>query len=99
MKRDRRAFCLNYIIVSIDNMEKFEQQKIKNIRPIKSTWYDCLINYIPEPIRKSVGGFKDKVVSHFQINTPKHTGYGTGKKLSEQKGQNKICFKNERKRN
>ena len=98
MKRDRRAFCLNYIIVSIDNMEKFEQQKIKNIRPIKSTWYDCLINYIPEPIRKSVGGFKDKVVSHFQINTPKQTVYGTGNwELSEQKGQNKFVLKTKEK--
>ena len=78
-------------------MEKFEQQKIKNIRPIKSTWYDCLINYIPEPIRKSVGGFKDKVVSHFQINTPKQTVYGTGKKLSEQKAQNKFVLKTKEK--
>ena len=26
-------------------------------------WYDWLINYIPEAIRKSVSGFKDKIVS------------------------------------
>ena len=35
------------------------------IGPIKSTWYVCLINYIPEPIRKSIGGLKDKIVSPF----------------------------------
>ena len=23
---------------------------MKKIRPIKNTWYDCLINYIPESI-------------------------------------------------
>ena len=36
---------------------------MKKIRPIKNTWYDWLINYIPEPIRKIVGCFKDKVIS------------------------------------
>ena len=41
-------------------MDRFKQKKMKNIRPIKNTWYDWLINYIPEPIRKCVGGFKDK---------------------------------------
>ena len=28
-----------------------------------NTWCDWLIDYIPEPIRNIVGGFKDKVVS------------------------------------
>ena len=44
---------------------------MKKIRSMKNTWYDWLINYIPEPIRKSVGGFKDKIVSLFKTNTPK----------------------------
>ena len=48
--------------MSKDEMDKFEQKKMTKIRPIKNTWYDWLINYIPEPIRKSVGGFKDKIV-------------------------------------
>ena len=39
------------IIVSIDDMEKFEQKEMKKIRLIKNTWYDWLINYIPESIR------------------------------------------------
>ena len=58
------------IIVSIDDMDKFELKEMKKIRPVKNTWYDWLINYIPEPIRKSVGDFKDKIVSHFKTNTP-----------------------------
>ena len=43
---------------------------MKKIRPIKNTRYDCLIDYIPVPIRKSVGGFKDKIISLFKTNTP-----------------------------
>ena len=52
---------------------------MKKIRPIKNTWYDWLNNYLPKPIRKSVGDFKDKVISLFKINTPKQTVYGRGK--------------------
>ena len=29
--------------------------------PVENKWYDWLINYIPEPTRKSVGGFKYKI--------------------------------------
>ena len=36
----------------------------------KNTWYDCLINYISEPARESVGGSKDKIVGLFY---EKHT--------------------------
>ena len=35
-------------------MDKFEQKEMKKIRAIKNTWYDWLINYIPETIRKCV---------------------------------------------
>ena len=48
-------------MVSIDDMNKIERKEMKKIRAVKNTWYDCLINYIPEPIRKRVDGFKDKV--------------------------------------
>ena len=44
---------------------------MKKTRPIKTTWYDWLIDYISVPIRKSPGGFKDKVISLFKINIPK----------------------------
>ena len=84
-------------------MDKFEQKEMKKIRPIKNTWYDWLINYIPEPIRKIVGGFKDKIESIFKTKTPKQTMYGRGKKLSKPKTQNIgnpfILKKKKRKRN
>ena len=56
--------------MSTDNMDKFGQKEMKKIMPIKNTWYDWLINYIPEPIRLSVAGFKDKIISLFKTNTP-----------------------------
>ena len=40
------------IIVSIDDMDKFEQKEMKKKRPVKNTWYDWLINYIPGSIKK-----------------------------------------------
>ena len=61
---------------------------MKKIRPIKRTWYDWLINYIPKPIRKNVGGFKDKIISLFKTGTPKGTVYGRGKKISKPRKQN-----------
>ena len=33
------------------------------------------MNDIPEPIRKIVGDFKDKIVSLFKTKTPKQTMY------------------------
>ena len=47
----------------------FEQKEMKKKRPIKNTWYDWLINYVPNPIRKTVGGFKGNIVSLFKTNT------------------------------
>ena len=44
-----------------------------------------MINFIPEPVIKIVGGFKDKVVSLFNTNTSKQTVYGREKKLSKSK--------------
>ena len=37
-------------MVSIGDMDKFEQKEIKKIKGIRTTWYEWLINYIPEPI-------------------------------------------------
>ena len=73
IKRETEELLFKLIIVSIDDMDKFEQKEMRKIRPLKSTWYEWLINYIPEPRRKSVGGKK---------NTPKD---GKGKKLSKSK--------------
>ena len=61
---------------------------MKKIRPVKNNWYGQIINYITEPIRNSVGGFKDKIVSPVRTNTPKQTVYGIGKRLSKPKIQN-----------
>ena len=33
-------------------MDKFEQKKNKKIIPVKNTWHDWLVNYIPKPLPK-----------------------------------------------
>ena len=66
------------------NQKKSEPEIEGKERPIKNTWYDWLINHIPEPIRKHVGGFKEKVFlrqTHLIIMVKKAV-YGSGKKLS-----------------
>ena len=71
IKREIEELFFKQIMVSIDDIDKLEQKEMKKIRPIKNTWYDWLINYIPKPIRKSVGGFKDKIVSYFKMHLNK----------------------------
>ena len=83
-------FFYTHYIVSTDDMDKFELKEMKKIRPIKNNWYDWLINFIPEHIRKSVGGFKDKIIRLFDTNTPKQTVYGRGKKLSKPKTKKQL---------
>ena len=90
IKREIKELFLKPIIMSSDDMDKFEQKEMKKIRPVKNILYDWLINYIPEPIRKIVGGFKNKIVSLFKTNTPKQIIYGTQKNLTKPKTQNKI---------
>ena len=46
-------------------MDGFEEEEIKKTRPIKDTWYDWLINYIPKPIRRRVSVLKDKFTLFF----------------------------------
>ena len=75
------------IFVSIDDIDNFEQKEMRKVRPIKNIWYDWLINYIPEPIRKSVDDFQDKVNSLCKTKSPKQIVYGRGKKLSKPKTQ------------
>ena len=87
-KREIEELFFKPIVVSLDDMDKFEQKEMKKMRPIKSNWYDWLINSIPKLIRKSVDGFKDKVISLFKTNTPKQIVFGRGKKLSKSKTQN-----------
>ena len=75
----------------LNNMKKNQFLKVKKkkkifielkeweLRPLKNTWYCSLINYIPETIRKSADGFKDKIVNLFKRNTSKQPEYETGK--------------------
>ena len=58
-KREIKELLFKPIVVSIDDMDKFDEKGTKKIRLIKNTLDDWLINYILESIRKSVGGFKD----------------------------------------
>ena len=59
-------------------MDKFEERKIKKSRSIKNTWYDCLINYIPDPIRKKICSFENKIVSPFKTKTFKQAVHRRG---------------------
>ena len=77
IKRAIEELFFKSIILSIDDMDKFEQKNMRKISPIKNTWYDWLINYLPELIRTSVVGFKDNVINLFKINSPKQTVYGS----------------------
>ena len=39
-KRERKEIFFKPIIVSIDDMDRFEEKEIKKKRHIKNTWYD-----------------------------------------------------------
>ena len=53
----------------IEDMDRFEEEEMKNIRPIKNTWFDLLINYIFKPIILSA--LKDIFTGFFKTNTHK----------------------------
>ena len=55
--------------------------------PIKNACYDWLTDYIAKPIRKSLVGFIDKVVSLFKTNTPEEYGEKTAYGREEEKNQ------------
>ena len=52
IKREMEELFFKPNNVSIDGMAKFEQKEMKKKGPIKKTWYDWLINYIPGPVKK-----------------------------------------------
>ena len=79
IKREIEELFFKPIILSIENIDKFEQREMKIIRLFKNTWHDWLINYILKHIRKSVSGFKNNVISLFKINTPKKQCMGEKK--------------------
>ena len=88
IQREIEKLFFKQIMVSIDDIDKFEQNEMKKKRPIKNTWYDWLFNYIREPIRKSVVAFKDKIICLFKTSTPKQTKYVRGNTLGKAKIQN-----------
>ena len=91
IRKKMEKLFLKPIIVSIDDIKRFEQKKLKKERVIKNTWYDWSISYILEPVRKNVGCFKDKVANFFKTNIPeeygKQTVYGSGNRPSKPKIQ------------
>ena len=83
-------FLFDFGFIYIYIYKRLRNQVIKTQilrKKYSNTWYNWLINYIPETIRKSVGDFRDKVVGLFKAYTPKRTMYGRGKKLSKPKTQ------------
>ena len=79
------------INISINDMDKFEKKELTKKRTFtKNIWYDWynwLIKYIPEPLKKSVGGVKDQIMSLFKTkdySKPVKTVNGRGKKESEE---------------
>ena len=71
-------------MVSIDDMNKFEQKRMKKIRTIKNTQYDWLINYISEPIKK-LQVLQNINLLVFLINKSKQTVYGEERNQASQK--------------
>ena len=40
IKREREKLFFKEIVVSMDDIDKFEKKEIKKIRAIKNNWYD-----------------------------------------------------------
>ena len=55
IKRETEEQFYKTIIVSKDNMDDFEEQEMKKIRPIKINWFDRLI-------KQNVRGKKPKII-------------------------------------
>ena len=62
IKREIEELFFKPIVVSINDMDKFEEKEMKKIGPIKNAWYDWLTNYILEHITGSVDSFKIKLL-------------------------------------
>ena len=62
------------------------KEKTVKIKPIKNAWYNWLINYISETIRKVYVVLK-MIISLFKANTLKQTVYGRDKKLNKSKAE------------
>ena len=65
IKREKNLLLSDYCLYRRYGKVSKKNEKKNKLRSIKNTRFCWLINYIPEPIRKSVGGFKNKVFSLF----------------------------------
>ena len=50
IKKETEELFIKPIIVYIEDMDRFEEEEMKRVRPVKNTWYDLLINYIPKSL-------------------------------------------------
>ena len=68
IKREREELFYKIVIVSKDDTDRFEEQEVKKIRPIKKNCYDLLIKQTmvrekkPKIIRDKL---KDKIIRDF----------------------------------
>ena len=58
IKKEIEELCFKPNFLPIEDMDRFEGEEMKKTRPIKNTWYDWLINYTLNPIRKKCKCFK-----------------------------------------
>ena len=54
IKKEIEELCLKQNFAFIEDMDRFEREEMKKTRPIKNIWYDWLINYTLNPIRKKM---------------------------------------------
>ena len=53
-------------------MDKFEKTNKRGNISKKKTWYNWLINYIPQSTKKRESDAKDKIMNLFKTNTTKY---------------------------
>ena len=57
--------------ITVDDMDTYKKIEMKKLRLIENTWYGWLINYLFEPIRKSISTLKGKLevfISQLRLN-------------------------------
>ena len=73
IKREIEELFYKLIIVSKDDMDKFEEQDMKKIRPTKKNWYDPFIKRTmvkekkPKTIRDKLKDDEISSISHYFI--------------------------------
>ena len=64
IKREIEELFYKPIIVSKDDLNKFEKEEMKKIRPIKRNWFDRLIKQsVMRKKSKMINKLKDKIIS------------------------------------